>query len=273
MIEVLHAILLGIAQGLGEFLPISSSAHLILVPWLFGWDDPGLTFDVALHMGTLLAVVGYFWRDWLALLAHAHQPRSEQGRLFWLLVLASVPGALAGVLLESAAEGVFRQNILLIACTLATMGLVLWAVDRWRPQERTLSSLGVGDALAIGVAQALAIVPGVSRSGITMALARWRGFDRATAARFSFLMSTPIIAGAGLWSARHLSAATLSLPTLAGVVAAALTGALVIAGLLRYLRRHDFALFAGYRVLVALLIVGVVGVGARPSLALLLTML
>ena len=187
------AVTLGLIQGLSEFLPISSSAHLILAPWFLGWPDPGLTFDVALHLGTLVAVAVYFWRDWIALLRAAPRPRSPEGRLFWLLIVGAIPGAVAGVLLDTLAEQTLRSP-LLIAGTLSVLALVLFAADRWGRRNRELLDLRPADAVLIGIAQALAIIPGVSRSGITIATARGRGIDRADAARFSFLLSMPTTA-------------------------------------------------------------------------------
>ena len=258
------AVTLGLVQGLGEFLPISSSAHLILTPWFFGWPDPGLTFDVALHVGTLVAVVAYFWRDWVALLAAAPRPRSADGQLFWLLILGAIPGGIAGVLLDSLAEQVLR-NPLLIALTLSLMGLALLAADRWGRRDRELHDIGVVDAALIGIAQALAIVPGVSRSGITIAVARARGIERAAAARFSFLLGTPIIAGAAIFKLRHLLATPGALdgPFLAGVGAAAVVGALSIAFLLRYLRQAGLGIFVVYRLALAALVVIVLLTGVR----------
>ena len=165
------AVTLGLVQGLGEFLPISSSAHLILTPWFMGWPDPGLTFDVALHLGTLAAVLAYFGRDWLRLLAAAARPRTPDGRLFWFLLLGAIPGGIAGVLLESMAEEALRSP-LLIAGTLALMGLALFAADRLGRRDRDLQAISLTDVLTIGIAQAFAIIPGVSRSGITIAAAR-----------------------------------------------------------------------------------------------------
>ena len=259
-----QAVTLGVLQGLGEFLPISSSAHLILAPWFLGWPDPGLTFDVALHVGTLLAVVLYFWRDWVRLLVAAPRPRSADGRTFWMLILGSIPGAVAGVLLDDMAERAFRAP-LLIAVTLSLMGLALLAADRWGARDRGEADIRPLDALWIGVAQALAIVPGVSRSGITIAVARWRGIERAAAARFSFLLGTPIIAGAALFKLRHLvdMPGGVTGPFLAGIAAAALVGALCIAFLLRYLQRAGLTVFVVYRLLLAGLVVSTLLLGLR----------
>lgn len=255
---------LGIVQGLGEFLPISSSAHLILAPWFFGWPDPGLTFDVALHVGTLVAVVAYFWSDLLRLAIAAPRPRTPDGRLFWLLLLGAIPGAIAGVLLDDLAEQAFRSP-LLIAGTLSLMGLALLAADRIGATDREMHDIGPLDALLIGAAQALAIVPGVSRSGITIAVARARGIERATAARFSFLLGIPLIAGAALFKLRHLAdtPGALTGPFLVGVLAAALVGAASIAFLLRYLQRAGLGLFVLYRLLLAGLVVATLLLGMR----------
>lgn len=258
------AVILGLVQGLGEFLPISSSAHLILTPWFMGWPDPGLTFDVALHLGTLAAVLAYFGRDWLRLLAAAGRPRTPDGRLFWLLLLGAIPGGIAGVLLESVAEEALRSP-LLIAGTLALMGLVLLAADRLGRRDRDLQAINLTDMLVIGIAQAFAIIPGVSRSGITIAAARARGLERAAAARFSFLLGTPIIAGAALFKLRHLldTPGALNGPFVAGVVTAAVVGALCIGALLRYLQHAGLGIFVVYRLLLAALVVATVALGLR----------
>ena len=246
---VVQAVVMGAVQGLGEFLPISSSAHLVLLPRLLGWQDPGLTFDVALHMGTLLAVVLYFWRDWRNLFAGAvrRQP-SEEKKLFWYLVLATVPGALLGFLMEEKAETVFRGTIL-IGLMMIVMGLLLFWADR-RRQLRRLDTMSWREALLIGLSQALAIIPGVSRSGSTMTAARFLLLTREDAARFSFLLSTPIIFGAGLLKLRHLPVAAINLPFLAGVVSSFVVGVLAISFMLNYLKRSNFALFVGYRLVV-----------------------
>ncbi|MBK9941226.1 MAG: undecaprenyl-diphosphate phosphatase [Kouleothrix sp.] len=255
---------LGIVQGLGEFLPISSSAHLILTPWFFGWPDPGLAFDVALHVGTLVAVVVYFWRDLLTLVLAAPRPRTPDGRLAWLLLLGAIPGGIAGVLLDDLAEQALR-NPLLIAATLSIMGLVLLLADRRGSTHRGMGDIGPLDALVIGAAQALAIVPGISRSGITISVARARGIERAAAARFSFLLGTPLIAGAALFKLPHLLAmpGTLNGPFLVGVLTAAMVGGLSIAFVLRYLQRAGLEVFVIYRLLLAALVVITILAGAR----------
>jgi undecaprenyl-diphosphatase len=250
-------VILGVVQGLSEFLPISSSAHLIIVPRLLGWQDPGLTFDVALHVGTLFAVVGYFWRDWLTLLRSANRPSTQDGRLFWYLVLATLPGGLVGLALDKFAETQFR-SLLLIAVTSSVMGLLLWLADRSAKAVKDLHQVTWRDALLVGAAQAVAILPGVSRSGITICVARAREMTRETAARFSFLLSTPIIAGAAIYKLRDLHVQDLTGPFFAGVLAAGIVGALTIALLLRYLRRAGFGVFAAYRLGLAAVLVLVV---------------
>ena len=258
-----HAAVLGIVQGLGEFLPISSSAHLIVVPWLFRWPDPGLGFDVALHLGTLAAVLVYFRRDvgllitgfWRSLFPATRDFRNDVNqRLAWLLALASVPGAVVGKLLESKAEDAFR-NPLIIAATLGGFGIVLWIADHYGRRQKELKGIQWPDALAIGVSQALAIIPGVSRSGATMAAGLGLGYRREDAARFSFLMSIPIILGAGLAKIRHLSDGVTHAEVAVGFLAAALFGFLSIKYLLRFLVRHDFRPFVVYRLAVSVVIV------------------
>lgn len=254
---VFQAIVLGIVQGLGEFLPISSSAHLVLVPWLFRWTDPGLTFDVALHLGTLLSVIAFFWRDWLELISHGLRGISTpQGKFFWFIVAASIPGALAGAALEDQAETVFR-NPLLIGSALIIMGLFLYAADRIGKKQTNLNQISLGTSLTIGISQALAIIPGVSRSGITMATGLFCGLDREATARFSFLLSTPIIVGAGVIKIPYLvqTPGALNTPFVAGVLTSAIVGFLAIGVLLRWLRSGSFAPFIIYRLLLGLLVI------------------
>lgn len=246
---ILEAAVLGIVQGVGEFLPISSSAHLVLVPWLMGWRYAGLTFDVALHVGTLLAVVCYFWRDWLALLsAGLRRAPTVEGRLFWYIVAATIPGALFGYFLEEQAETVFREP-LLIGIMLVTMGIVLYLVDSRAPKARKLAQIGLSDSVLIGVSQALAIIPGISRAGITMTAGRFLGLEREAAARFSFLLSAPIIFGAGLMQLGKITPSQIDAAFLTGVTVSAVVGFLSIGFLLRYLARYSFVLFVWYRLI------------------------
>ncbi len=258
-----EAVVLGLFQGVTEFLPISSSAHLVILPWVLGWEDPGLTFDVGLHMGTFLAVVVYFWRDWCKILSAVARglrrlsPFDDgHARLGWFILLGTIPGALAGMVFEKQAEAAFR-DIRLVAIMLIIMGLVLFLAERLARHSRGLERLSSMDSLLIGVAQAFAIIPGVSRSGSTISMGLFRGLQRDTAARFSFLLATPIILGA---SAKRLPSlfgggglpAGEALPLLLGAAAAALASFATIALLLRYLQRHSTLPFVVYRVVVGL---------------------
>jgi len=252
---------LGIVQGLGEFLPISSSAHLIITPWLFGWNDPNSFFnsqayDVALHAGTLLALLGFFGRDWIRLVFSAHKPQTTDGRLFWLLVLASLPGAAIGYVLDKYAADFFRDKELIIAAALGIMGVILYYVDLKAPQRDELEHISWPKALSVGMAQALAFIPGVSRSGSTMTMSRALGLKRETAARFSFLMSMPITFGAVLLKLKDIEGAALRLPAFwLGIGVSFVVGVLAIGFLLQYLRRNSFLPFAIYRIGLAALIV------------------
>ena len=251
---------MGILQGLGEFLPISSTAHLILAPWFFGWTDPGLSFDIALHVGTLVAVVAFFWRDWLDILkatSNDHfktnyklQNKSYTSKLFWLLVIASVPGAIFGVLFDSKAEAAFRSP-LLIAFTLSVVGLVLYLVDRYAVAKKEIGNITKKDAVLIGLSQAVAIIPGVSRSGATMTTGLWLGLSREQAARFSFLLSTPIIFGAAILKVPHLLKAGIDVPIFFGILASAITGYLAIKFMLKFIAKAGYAPFFWYRLVLA----------------------
>lgn len=259
---ILQAIILGIVQGLTEFLPISSSGHLILVPWLFDWEyllenpEFNKTFDVALHLGTFIALVIYFWRDIGALLAawartlRTRRADEPEGRLAWLILLTMVPAAIVGLLFEETIVNTLGAPWL-IAVLLIVFGAVMWAVDRWSSKVREVDDLGWRGALAIGVSQALALSPGVSRSGVTMVAGLLVGLKREAAARFSFLMSIPIIGGAALYSGIGLVQEGLPEGTaaafVAGMTAAALSGFAAIWFLLAYLRRHSFMPFVLYR--------------------------
>ena len=260
----LQAIALGIIQGLSEFLPISSSAHLTLAPWLFGWEDPGLAFDVALHFGTLLAVLWYFRMEWLQLIKAAFGiitsgriETPEKRRVIYLIV-ATIPGAIGGFLLQSRAEAAFRSPEL-IAIALISIGIVLWAVDKAVDQRRILGEMRWIDALLIGLSQVIALIPGVSRSGSTITTARGLRFDRESAAEFSFLMSMPIIAAAVvLEGPKALHAGGLTNELMSGVVASAISGWLAISILMRYVSRHSYGIFAFYRVALGLAVLAVI---------------
>jgi len=260
----LHAVILGILQGLGEFLPISSSGHLVVAPWLFGWPTHSLSFDVALHLGTLVAVLAAFAEDWRRLLVGgfkgllAGAPFSQpEGRLLGLLALASVPAAVAGVLLEDWAETSFRSPAL-VATTMAVMGGILLLADR-RANGATgiLEGISLRDALLIGLAQCLALVPGVSRSGATISMALFLSYKREESARFSFLLATPVTFGAAIFKVPQLLSNGHLTPVLLGVGAAAIFGLLSIRLLLAWVRVRDYRPFVYYRWVFAALVLGV----------------
>ena len=277
---VLHAVVLGVVQGLTEFLPVSSSGHLDLVPWLLGWNDfagprgPDLdkAFDVALHIGTFAGVVAYFapdlWRLAVAGLRAAvrRDEAGADGRLAWLLVLSSLPAAATGALLEGVIEDNLSEEVL-IGVLLVVFGLVLWAADRL-PGHREDGTFRLGDALAMGTAQALALAPGVSRSGVTMSAGRALGFTREAAARLSFLMSIPIIGGAGLYKGVDVMTGGgipegFGAAFAWGTATAAATGWLAVWWMLRLVRTRSFAPFVVYRVIVGLAVVAVAASGLR----------
>lgn len=277
--SILQAIILGIVQGVTEYAPISSSGHLILVPWAFGWNivqDPALnkTFDVALHMGTLLGAVIYFRHDiWRYLKAFAgsvarRSIATTDERLAWALVLGTIPGVVAGAALESVIEDTLGQPWL-IAVMLAIFGVVLWYVDLRAPSARGLDSIGPRTGFGLGLAQAAALQPGVSRSGVTMTAARWIGIDRESAARFSFLLSLPIIAGAGIFKGIDVVGTGFQgygAEFFWGFVSSAVSGFVAIWWLLRYLRNHSFALFMWFRLGVAAFVLLLIATGVRsPS--------
>ena len=257
-----QAIILGLFQGLGEFLPISSSAHLVLVPWLFHWEDPGLTFDIALHIGTLIAVIFYFWKDWLRLVTQGFTtPRSADGRLFWYLVIATVPGAIVGYALEKKAETIFRTP-LLIAVALIVMGAILYWAESKSAKKDDLNKITLRTSFLIGLSQALAIIPGVSRSGITITTGLFSGLSREAAARFSFLLSTPIILGAAIIKVPHLvrHPDVIDANFLIGMVVACITGIASIRFLLRYVQTKTFLPFVWYRFAIGALVIIIINI-------------
>jgi len=258
--NLLYAIMLGILQGVTEFLPVSSSGHLVLAEHFLGFSEGGLVFDVALHLGTLAAILVYFRRDFRLMAAAllpgrvANPDAAFHRRLFFFLCLATVPGALFGVLLEKPAETLFRSPAL-VGATLGGVGLLLLWAERAGRRNRNIHAISLADALLIGLSQALAVVPGVSRSGITMSTGLFRGLNRETAARFSFLMSAPIIFGAGVYSLPKIlkqgAVGGEGTMFLAGFLAAALSGYAVIAWLLKFIRTRSFDIFAYYRLALA----------------------
>jgi undecaprenyl-diphosphatase len=257
--DIIQAIVLGLVQGLGEFLPISSSAHLVLIPWLMNWAYSGLTFDIALHVGTLIAVVIYFWKDWLNLLSKGlTKPKEREGKLFWYLVLATIPGALIGYTLEGIAETVFR-NPLLIACMLILLGVILYWVDRQGKKQIDVAHITLKTSFLIGLSQALAIIPGVSRSGVTMTTALALGMTREGAARFSFLLSAPIILGAALVKLPEVIANPAMMDTsfFTGMAVSCIAGLASIGFLLRYVQTKSFLPFVLYRFILGAVVISV----------------
>ena len=269
MEALIHAAILGIVQGLTEFLPISSSAHLILVPKLLGWNDPFIdstAFDVMLHMGTLVALLVYFWRDlieilgaWLASIRDRRIGDDPKRRLAWLLVVSVIPAAILGAAFEGFFDETFREHYQWIALFVLVGATLLWLGERRGTQSRGLDGMVLRDAVTIGAAQALALFPGTSRSGITIAAGLLLGLKREAAARFSFLMAVPVIAGAGIWKARTLVGAGLGgaqvNELIVGIVTSAIFGFVAIAFLLRFLRTNPTTVFIAYRIVLAAVIV------------------
>lgn len=265
---ILQVIVLGIVQGLTEFLPVSSQAHLALVPWLFGWKDQGLSFDIALHVGTLAAVIVYFFRDWVQVLAQGFglnagtDPDLRRNRnLLWLMVLGTIPAGVIGILVKEQSETVWRYNQYLIGTMFIGIGLVMWWAEKRSLRTRDLGHVNITDAMAIGTAQALALVPGVSRSGITITAGLFRNLDRAAAARFSFLLSTPTIAGAAAKDfydlLKHEGGIPADLRTslAVGILVSGITGALTIQFFLKFLRHSSLNVFVAYRVVFGIIVI------------------
>lgn len=259
-----QAFVLGTLQGLTEFLPVSSSAHLSLTPWVLGWPPAGLAFDVSLHIGTLLALLWYFRTEWIRLAAggvtllKARRPVDDASRQALFIIIATIPAGLAGLLLEDLAESVFRAPIV-TAIALIVMGALLWLVDAKVKAGRPREAMTWRDALLVGLAQCLALVPGVSRSGSTITAGRALGFDRGSAAVFSFLMSLPIISAAALVKVPDaIRERGVSAPLLVGIAAAAVSSWLAIAVLLRFVRTRSYAAFAIYRFALGAVILGLI---------------
>ena len=278
---ILQAIILGIIQGLTEFLPISSSGHLIIVPWLFNWhfllNNPDLnkTFDVALHLGTFCAVLVYFWREVLRLVAawvRSMTRRSladPEAKLAWLLIVSTIPAAIVGVALESFIEDKLGKPWI-IAIMMIVFAGVMYLIDHIAKLDRDLEGLTWLDAIFIGIAQALALCPGVSRSGITMMTGLLLRLDRESAARYSFLLSIPVIGGAAAYKALEVAKGGLpagtATPFVVGIVSAALSGMAAIWFVLAYLKRHNFNLFVVYRIVVGVAILILIVTGVRSGM-------
>jgi undecaprenyl-diphosphatase len=281
-LPIYQAVVLAIVQGLGEFIPISSSGHLIIVRRLLGWNELSpaheLSFDVALHFGTLLSVLFYFRRTWFQIIRAAlggkvvrfseagptdtnltTDEQKEERMLLWFLAIATIPGAIAGKLLEHSAEDYFREHIFLIAGALIVVALLMWLGEKVGELEKPLTRITLADSLVIGIAQAFALIPGVSRSGSTITAGLFRGLTRDAAVRFSFLLSTPLIAGAALLKAHELHKEGLphemQMPVLIGIIVSALVGYAAISWLIRYLQSNSLRLFIIYRIVAGVVVI------------------
>src|SRR6267378_2793587 len=260
-----QVVVLALIQALTEFLPISSSAHLALAPWLFGWKDPGLTFDIALHAGTLVAIAIYFFKDWVQIIAQGlglnlgNDPELKRNRsLLWLIAAASIPVGVMGWLFGKQAESTWR-NPYVIGGMLIGVALLMWQAERLTSGKKDLGQVSGADAFTIGVSQALAVIPGTSRSGITITTGLFRNLNRETAARFSFLLSAPAIAAAAAKKAWDIHkqggiAPDMQVPFAVGMAVSAVAGAVVIAVFLRYLRRNSLMPFVYYRLVFGIIV-------------------
>lgn len=260
--SIIQAVILGIAQGLTELLPISSSAHLYLIPWVFGWTNSQefniafSSFDVALHAGTLFAIVIFFFKDWIKLIIGGFnqvvkKEKSFEGKMFWYLVIATIPGGAIGFLLDHFLEDALK-NALVIGIALAVMGIILYIVDKSAKSDVAYENMTFKQTFLIGLSQSLAFIPGVSRSGITMTTGRMLGIKRESVAKYSFLLSTPIVAGATLYKLQDF---VFSVPFFIGIAVSFIVGIFVIKFLLEFLKKGSFKVFAIYRVIVGIAII------------------
>ena len=254
--EIIQSLILGVVQGLTELLPISSSAHLNLIPWIFNWDIPA-SFDVALHFGTLLAIAIFFFKDWIDLIKGGYKQvvkkeKSTEGRMFWYIVIATIPGGIIGFILDHIVGESLGEMPLLIAIALIVMGIILYIVDKKAPSNTKYEDMTFKQTFLIGLSQALAFIPGVSRSGITMTTGRLMGVDRSSTAKYSFMLSAPIVLGATLYKFKDF---VFNLPFVVGVLSSFIVGLLVIKFLLQYLQKGSFKIFAIYRIIVGIAII------------------
>lgn len=265
MTATIHAIILGIVQGLTEFLPVSSSAHLNVFPWIFGWEEISESFDVALHLGTLLAICIFFFKDWINLIKGGFnqivkKEKSLDGKIFWYLVIATIPAGIASLILDKISDMIVRGNLDLemglIAVALIVMGIILYIVDKKAKSETTYENISLKQSILVGVSQAIAAAfPGVSRSGITMTIARALKIDRESAAKFSFLLATPIVAAAVL---SDITSFAISMPFIIGILFSFISGLIVIKFLMEYLKKGSFKVFAIYRIIFGLIIIAAI---------------
>ena len=255
---IFQAVILGIVQGLTELLPISSSAHLNLIPWIFGWNITE-SFDVALHFGTLLAIGIFFFKDWIELIKGGYKQvvkkeKSTEGRMFWYIVIATIPGGAIGFLLDYFVGDSLGNMPILIACALIIMGIILYIADKKAPTKTEYKDMTFKQTFLIGLSQALAFIPGVSRSGVTMTTGRLMGVSRESTAKYSFMLSAPIVLGATLYKFKDF---VFSIPFVIGVIVSAIVGIIVIKFLLDYLKKGSFKIFAIYRVIVGLAVIAI----------------
>ena len=262
MKDIIHALILGIVQGLTEFLPVSSSAHLNIFPWIFNWENISESFDVALHLGTLLAIVLYFYKDWINLIKGGYnqvikKKHTTDGRIFWYIVFATIPAGVLSLVLDKISDKIIGDNLntkmLIIAITLIVMGILLYIVDKKSRYDIKYEKMSFKDSMLIGISQAIAAAfPGVSRSGITMTVARHLGLDRESSAKYSFLLGAPITLAAVIFD---LNKFTFGLRFLFGVLSSFIVGILVIKFLLNYLKKGNFKIFAIYRVVIGIIVI------------------
>lgn len=258
--DIFHAIILGIVQGVTEFLPISSSGHLVLFPWLFKWEYQGVAFDAALHLGTLLGVLTYFWKSWKDMLVsfrRRHEKDQFNLRLLFFIVIGTVPGALAGIIFEDFIESAFREPYV-VAGAMIIFSLVILLSDKLGSKVKDISHINIKSALVIGFFQAFALVPGVSRSGATISAGLFLGLSRQEAAKFSFLLSAPIIFGAGVFTFPSILKEGIGLPFIVGVLSSAISGYFAIKFLFKYLEKRSYFGFALYRIAFGLIILGLI---------------
>ena len=253
---IFEAIVLGIVQGLTELLPISSSGHLALIPWIFNWNIPE-SFDVALHFGTLLAIGIFFFKDWIELIKGGYKQvvkkeKSTEGKMFWYLVIATIPGGIIGFILDKVAGDTLTQLPLLIAFALIIMGIILYIVDKRAPTKTEFEQMSFKQTFLIGLSQALAFIPGVSRSGITMTTGRMLGVSRESTAKYTFLLSTPIVLAATVFKLKDF---VFNIPFFVGVFVSFIVGLFVIKFLMEYLKKGSFKVFAIYRVIVGIAVI------------------
>lgn len=258
---IIRSIILGILQGVGEFLPISSSAHLILIPYLLDWEESSMAFDIALHFGTLLAVLAIYFKEWWNLFVGAIKnikktKKNKEGKMFWYLLAATIPAAIVGIILDDIIEGFFRGQIWLIALFLALMGIFIYAGDCWaskhyKKKETKFEDITLKQAFLVGCSQAFAVFPGFSRSGTTILAGRLMGLSKDAITKFTFLLSVPIIAGAAILKLNDL---VLTTEVLIGIATSFIVGVISIKFLLGYIKKHDFSIFAIYRVAIAIII-------------------